>query len=238
MRASVCRRSIVRFAAIGNATRGRVRPVHEDPAEKLSDAEQRFERVRRTTGLVLGPLVFGLLLLFPLPAPNPEAARLAAVLGFALVWWITEAVPIPVTALLAPALAVLLGIGTAGEMFAAFGDPIVFLFLGGFVLAEAMITTGLDRRIAFTILAQPSVAATPARLLIGFAVLTAGASAWMNNTSTTAMLFPIGLSVLTTLARQAGRSATRLRFGTALMLILAWASSIGGITHRSALRRT
>jgi len=204
--------------------------VHEDPAEKLSDAEQRFERVRRTTGLVLGPLLFGLLLLFPLPSPNPEAARLAAVLGFALVWWITEAVPIPVTALLAPALAVVLGVGTAGEMFAAFGDPIVFLFLGGFVLAEAMVTTGLDRRVAFAILAQPSVAATPARLLIGFAVLAAGASAWMNNTSTTAMLFPIGLSVLTTLARQAGRNATRLRFGTALMLILAWASSIGGIT--------
>ena len=134
-------RSIVRFAAIGNAGRGRVRPVSEHAAEHLSAAEQRFERVRRTTGLVLGPLVFALLLLFPIPAPNPEAARLAAVLGFALVWWITEAVPIPVTALLAPALAVVLGIGTAGEMFAAFGDPIVFLFLGGFVLAEAMITT-------------------------------------------------------------------------------------------------
>jgi sodium-dependent dicarboxylate transporter 2/3/5 len=204
--------------------------VHEDTAhEKLSAAEQRFERVRRTTGLVVGPLVFALLLLFPVPAPNPEAARLAAVLGFALVWWMTEAVPIPVTALLAPALAVVLGVGTAAQIFAAFGDPIVFLFLGGFVLAEAMVTTGLDRRVAFGILAQPRVAATPARLLVGFTVLAAGASAWMNNTSTTAMLFPIGLSVLTTLARQAGRNATRLRFGTALMLSLAWASSIGGI---------
>jgi sodium-dependent dicarboxylate transporter 2/3/5 len=204
--------------------------VSEHAAEHLSAAEQRFERVRRTTGLVLGPLAFALLLVFPIPAPNPEAARLAAVLAFALVWWITEAVPIPVTALLAPALAVVLGIGTATQIFAAFGDPIVFLFLGGFVLAEAMVTTGLDRRVAFAILAQPSVAATPARLLVGFAVLAAGASAWMNNTSTTAMLFPIGLSVLTTLARQSGRNATRLRFGTALMLILAWASSIGGIT--------
>jgi len=201
-----------------------------DADELLSDAEQRFERVRRTLGLVLGPLVLAALLAFPVPAPNAEAARLAAILGLTLVWWVTEAIPIPATALLAPALAVVLGVGTAGEIFAAFGDPIVFLFLGGFVLAEAMIKTGLDRRIAFGILARRAVAATPARLLVGFTVLTAGASAWMNNTSTTAMLYPIGLSVLTTLARQSGLLATRLRFGTALMLSLAWASSIGGVT--------
>jgi sodium-dependent dicarboxylate transporter 2/3/5 len=203
--------------------------VSTDADEMLSAAEQRFERARRSFGLFAGPIVLVVLLVFPIPAPNAEAARLAAVLAFTLVWWITEAIPIPATALLAPALAVALGVGTAGELFGAFGDPIVFLFLGGFVLAEAMVKTGLDRRIAFGILARRSVAATPARLLIGFAVLTAGVSAWMNNTSTTAMLYPIGLSVLTTLARQSGRSATRLRFGTALMLILAWASSIGGI---------
>jgi sodium-dependent dicarboxylate transporter 2/3/5 len=197
--------------------------------ELLSAAEQRFDRARRTLGLVLGPLALAALLAFPIPAPSPEAARLAAVLAFVLIWWITEAVPIPVTALLGPALAVVLGISSAGELFAAFGDPIVILFLGGFVLAEAMMATGLDRRVAFTILARPLVGSSPARILIGFTLLTAGASAWMNNTSTTAMVYPIGLSVLGALARQSGREATRLRFGRALMLALAWSASIGGI---------
>ena len=204
-------------------------PDWEVANETLSAAEERFERGRKTLGLWLGPLVLALLLWFPPPAPSPEAARLAAVLAFTLVWWITEAIPIPATALLAPALAVVLGVGTAGELFAGFGDPIVLLFLGGFVVAEAMVTTGLDRRIAFAILARPGVAGSPARLLVAFTLLTAGVSAWMNNTSTTAMLYPIGLSVLTTLAREAGLVPTRTRFGTSLMLVLAWASSIGGI---------
>ncbi|RIK99310.1 MAG: anion transporter [Proteobacteria bacterium] len=169
------------------------------------------------------------MLLFPLPAPSAEAARLAAILVFVLIWWITEAVPIPVTALLGPALAVLLGVGSAHELFAAFGDPIVILFLGGFVLAEAMVTTGLDRRVAYAILARPEVGGSPLRILLAFAFLTAGVSGWMNNTSTTAMLYPIGLSVLHALARQAGLDPARLRFGTALMLAIAWSASIGGI---------
>jgi len=198
--------------------------------ETLSAAEQRFERARRTLGLALGPLLFAALLLFPPPAPNEAAARLAAILAWVLVWWITEAVPIPVTALLGPSLAVVCGVGTASELFAAFGDPIVLLFLGGFVLASAMVSSGLDRRIAWSILSRPSVSASPTRILVAFALLTGGISAWMNNTSTTAMLYPIGLGVLGALARQAGRSNPKsLRFGTALMLTLAWASSIGGI---------
>jgi sodium-dependent dicarboxylate transporter 2/3/5 len=198
--------------------------------ETLSSGEQRFERVRGTLGLALGPLLFAALIAFPPPAPNEAAARLAAILAWVLVWWITEAVPIPVTALLGPALAVICGVGTASELFAAFGDPIVLLFLGGFVLASAMVTSGLDRRIAWSILSRPSVSASPTRILVAFALLTGGVSAWMNNTSTTAMLYPIGLGVLGALARQAGRSNPRsLRFGTALMLTLAWASSIGGI---------
>jgi sodium-dependent dicarboxylate transporter 2/3/5 len=207
-----------------------VRRVNEPEAhETLSAAEQRFERMRRTLGLFAGPLLFVVLLLFPLPAPNPEAARLAAILALVLIWWLTEAVPLAVTSLLGASLVVVCGVGAVGETFAAFGDPIVLLFLGGFVLASAMVTSGLDRRVAWTILARPWVAASPSRILLAFALLTGGASAWINNTSTTAMLYPIGLGVLGAIARQAGTPATRTRFGTALMLILAWASSIGGI---------
>ena len=92
------------------------------------------------------------------------------VLVLVLVWWITEAIPLPVTALLGPALAVILGVGTATEMFAPFGDPIVILFLGGFLLAEAMVTTGLDRRVAYAILGRRWVGASPTRILVAFTV--------------------------------------------------------------------
>ena len=121
------RRGAAWSGAARSATRGTVPRVSEpqwagDSAgavETLSAAEQRFERVRRTLGLGLGPLLFVALLLFPPPAPNEAAARLAAILAWVLVWWITEAVPIPVTALLGPALAVVCGVGTATELFAA-----------------------------------------------------------------------------------------------------------------------
>jgi sodium-dependent dicarboxylate transporter 2/3/5 len=206
-------------------------PLPDVPRALLSPGEERFDRARRTVGLFAGPLLLVALLVFPPPAPTPQAARLTAVLAFVLVWWLTEAVPIPVTALLGPALAVPLGVGSARDLFAGFGDPIVFLFLGGFVLARAMATTGLDRRVAAAILSRPAVAASPTRILVGFAVLTAGISAWLNNTATTAMLYPIALSVLTALAAglEGAVDPRRLRFGTALMLAVAWGSSIGGI---------
>jgi solute carrier family 13 (sodium-dependent dicarboxylate transporter), member 2/3/5 len=229
-----------RSAQLGNAKSDRVRRVSQaeqpdrvaEPVaeETLSAGEERFERIRRTTGLWLGPLVFAALLAFWPPVPNAAAARLLAIAAFMLVWWLTEAAPLAVTSLLGAALIVLCGVGGATETFAAFGDPIVMLFLGGFVIAEAMVSSGLDRRIALSILARPTVAASPLRILVAFLALSAGVSAWMNNTSTTAMFFPIGLSVLAALARQAGHApGRRLRFGTSLMLILAWASSIGGI---------
>jgi sodium-dependent dicarboxylate transporter 2/3/5 len=203
--------------------------------EVLSPAELHFERMRRTAGLFAGPALFAVLLALPIPGLPVPAARLAALLAWVLTWWITEAVPIPVASILGPALAVVLGVGSAAEMFAPFGDPIVFLFLGGFVLAEAMFATGLDRRFAYAILARRWVGSSSTRILAAFAVATAGLSAWLSNTATTAMLYPIALSVLAALSRLLERAsgspvdATRLRFGTSLMLTIAWASSIGGI---------
>ncbi|MEW5764365.1 MAG: SLC13 family permease [Acidobacteriota bacterium] len=202
--------------------------------EKLSPAEERFEARRRTAGLYLGPAVFLLLLLAPLPAPSAAASRLAAVVAWVLVWWITEAVPIPVTALLGPSLMVLLRVSGPGEAFSPFGDPVIFLFLGSFMLAEAMAVHGLDRRVAFALLSSRLVGGSAARVLLAFAGLAAGLSMWLSNSATTAMLFPIALGVLGAMARllsAGGREVdpTRLRFGTALMLLCAFASSIGGI---------
>jgi sodium-dependent dicarboxylate transporter 2/3/5 len=209
-----------------------------EPAEargRLSPAEQRFERRRRTAGLFLGPAAFAALLAFPPSGLAPPAARLAAILAWVVTWWVTGAVPIPVTSLLGPALAAICGVGPASKMFAGFGDPILFLFLGSFVLAEGLFATGLDRRLAYAILSRRWVGSSTTRLLGAFVLITGGLSMWLSNTATTAMMYPIAMSVLAALGRLLARDAdgpvdvTRLRFGTGLMLAAAYASSIGGI---------
>ncbi len=203
--------------------------------ERLSDAELRFERRRRTLGLLVGPVAFLILMAAPPGGLSLPAGRLTAVLALVLVWWITEAVPIPVTALLGPALAVVCGVGGVTEMFAPFGDPIIFLFLGSFVLAEAMFATGLDRRMAYAILSRRWVGSSATRILVAVMAITAGLSMWLSNTATAAMIYPIGMSILLAMSRLLEKAQgekvdfTRLRYGTALMLVIAYAASIGGI---------
>jgi sodium-dependent dicarboxylate transporter 2/3/5 len=199
--------------------------------ERLSPEEERFEARRRTGGLFAGPLLFLALLAVP-PWGEGTAARLPAVAAWILVWWITEAVPIPVTALLAPTLLVLLRIVPAQEALAPFGDPVIFLFLGSFLLAEAMMVHGLDRRFALLLLASPRVGSSPRRLLFAFCLLALLLSMWLSNSATTAMLYPIALGVLATLRRLSGEGETggrRLPYGTGLLLACAFASSAGGI---------
>ncbi|HEV7903554.1 MAG TPA: anion permease, partial [Pyrinomonadaceae bacterium] len=94
-----------------------------EPVEAISDAEARFERVRRVVGLVLAPAVFVVLLLLPLPGLKPEAHRLAAVMAAIVVLWVTEALPLPVTALAGAALCVVLRVAPAKDVFAPFADP-------------------------------------------------------------------------------------------------------------------
>jgi len=201
--------------------------------EKLSEAELRFERRRRSIGFVVGPVAFVLLMVLPLGDLAAPAARLLAILAWVLTWWLTEAVPIPVTALLGPTLGVLCGVGPAKEMFGTFGDPIIFLFLGSFIIAEAMGASKLDRRIAFAILAGSWVGSSSKRILITFAVIVAGLSMWLSNTATTAMMYPIAMSILAELPQHRGGEDevgfTRLRYSTALMLTTAYAASIGGV---------
>jgi len=209
-----------------------VRSYHEATAavESYSPAEERFNRRRRTVGLVLGPILFVTLLAAPMPGLAPEAHRLAAILAFVVVLWITEALPIAVTALLGPALAVVLRIGGARDVFAPFADPIIFLFMGSFMLAEAMFVHGLDRRIAFTALAIEWVGRSPGRLLVVFGGVTAALSMWLSNTATTAMMFPIGTSIIGHLRHTHRGSARDIeRFALALMLATAFGASVGGV---------
>ena len=202
---------------------------------KEQATERRRKNLRQQAGLLLAPLMFGILWFIPIEGLTSPAHHLLAILGLVVTLWISEAVPLPATALLGPALCVVVGIGPAREVFRSFADPIILLFLGSFLLAEGMLHQGLNRRIAFQILGLPGVGRSPARLLAAFGGITALISMWVSNTATTAMMFPIGVAILTEMARREserlGRTVafTELRFGTGLMLTAAFASSIGGM---------
>ncbi|HEX8853539.1 MAG TPA: SLC13 family permease, partial [Pyrinomonadaceae bacterium] len=202
-----------------------------EAVEQITEAEARFERVRRLVGLLLAPAVFVALLLLPLPGLKPEAHRLAAVMAAVVVLWITEALPLPVTALLGAATCVVLRVAPARDVFAPFADPLMFLFIGSFILARAIFLHRLDRRLAFGVLSLRFVGARPGRILVAFGAVTAFISAWISNTATTAMMFAIGMAILAFLfdnEREGGSHINR-RYATGLMLMTSFAASIGGL---------
>ena len=199
--------------------------------ERITEGEARFERVRRTIGLLLAPAVFALLLLLPLPGLKPEAHRLAAVMAAVVVLWVTEALPLPATALLGAAACVVLRVAPAREVFAPFADPLMFLFIGSFIIARAIFLHRLDRRLAFGVLSLRFIGARPGRILFAFGAVTAFISAWISNTATTAMMFAIGMAILAFLfdsEREGGQPISR-KYATGLMLMTSFAASIGGL---------
>src|SRR5215211_6771665 len=216
----------------------------DEQREVLSPAEQRFEKARQTTGLILGPIVLLVMLFVPLPL-EPHQQRLAAILAFTIVYWLPEAIPIPATAVLALALCVLFNVPDLGPnaedapgdiVYGAFASDTIFLFIGAFIIAQAMITHGLDRRFAFRILSLPGVAKSTYGVIIAFGAIAALISAFISNTATAAMLLPIGLGMMGALGSLVSEQsdeetadASRLRFGTALMLMISYGAGVGGL---------
>ena len=202
-----------------------------EPLERLSEGEDRFERLRRRAGLIAAPAIFALLLLLPLPGLSGPAHHLAAVMATVMVLWVTEALPMPVTALLGVTACVVLRVAPAKEAFAPFADPLMFLFIGSFILARAIFVHHLDRRLAFGVLSLRWVGGRPSRILFAFGAVTAFISAWISNTATTAMMFAIGMSILAFLYDNEKEGGSRIsrRYATGLMLMTSFAASIGGL---------
>ena len=211
--------------------------------EVLSPAEERFEKARQTVGLVLGPVVFLIMLLLPLPIESNQQT-LAAILAFTIVYWLSEAIPIPATAVLALALCVLLNVPGVGPnaddspgdvVYGSFASDTIFLFIGAFIIAQAMTVHGLDRRFAFRILSIPGVAKSTYGVIIAFGAIAALLSAVISNTTTAAMLLPIGLGMMGALSglikdqSDTDTDISRLRFGTALMLMISYGAGVGGL---------
>jgi sodium-dependent dicarboxylate transporter 2/3/5 len=202
-------------------------PTDLEPQLSISKGEERFESLRRKVGLFVAPIVFVALLLYPFQSLSSESHKLAAVIGFTLTLWITEALPLPVTGLLGPTLAVVLGVGSVSKVYSPFADPIMFLFLGAFVLARAISLHGLDRRFAYRVLTLAWVGESPSRILFAYGAVCCFISMWISNTATTAMMFPIGLAIIKTL--RSNEHNVSDKYASAMMLICAFAASIGGL---------
>jgi len=204
--------------------------------QSLSEAEERFERGRRTAGFIVAPLVAIVFWFLPLDLDATQQ-QLAAILLGVIVLWITEPVPIPVGGFIGLAAVVITGTAAADDVLAPFGSSTVFTFIGAFILAQAMLKHGLAKRFAMFVLSAPGVGNSTTRVVIAFGAVTAVLSAFVSNTATVAMLLPTGIGILTVIAKllqDKGMVAEdfdplRLRVGVALMLMLAYGASVGGL---------
>ncbi len=189
---------------------------------------QRFADSSRI-GLYLGLFLFFLLLILPAPEGLSDAAwKTAAVATLMAVWWISEALPIAATALLPIVLFPVLQVGTIGEATAPYANPLIFLFMGGFIIAIAMQRWNLHKRIALNIVSVVGV--KPSSIIIGFIIASAFLSMWVSNTATALMMLPIAISVLQFVeSRREEGPAPVTNFEIVLVLSIAYACNIGGI---------
>ncbi|MEZ4484816.1 MAG: DASS family sodium-coupled anion symporter [Syntrophotaleaceae bacterium] len=208
---------------------------HEN-ADSASSAAKNGSR-RRRIGLLLGPLLFIACLLLPTPEGlTVQGQRMLAVALLMASWWMSEALPIPATSLLPLVLLPLLGIMSTAQAATPYANQLIFLFMGGFIIALAMQRWNLHRRIAMQVVR--AIGFSPARLIFGFMLASACLSAFVSNTVTAVMMMPIGLAIIDHVA-EAGRkegltkdvdfAPGHFRFGINLMLGIAYAATIGGV---------
>ena len=180
---------------------------------------------RKIIGLLIGP-VLALVVFAIMPQDLSEAARTTAAVGVLMgVWWVTEAVPIPITALLPLVIFPMLGVVEMDEISVSYASSTVFLFLGGFLLALTLERWNLHKRIALKIVLL--IGTRPTLLVGGFMIATALLSMWVSNTATAMMMIPMGMSVLSLVNDRREGLQTKSNFGVALMLGIAYAATIG-----------
>ena len=200
----------------------------------MANNSNSFDIKRRSIGAILGPIVAILLWFLPIEALSSPAHHLLAIMSLVAIWWITEPVPIPVTSLLGPTLCVILGVTDASKAFANFANPMIFLFMGGFLLAKGMMVNGLDKRIAYGILSMKWVGDSPRRIFLAIGLACMICSGWISNTATAAMMFPIALGLLEAIREMMAANGktinlSKYKYSTGLMLMTAYACSIGGV---------
>lgn len=208
--------------------------------EKVLKVRETSSPLRQRIGLVLGPFLFCLALVLPAPSGMSPVAQQVLAVGLLMAsWWITEALPLPVTSLLPFLLFPTLGISSPKAAARPYANDLIFLLAGGFFISQAMVRWNLHRRIALAVIHL--IGFSPSRLVLGFMVATAFLSMWISNTASTLMLYPIGMAVLSGFRKAQQRTVSEVsssvpidsnpdfRFGPCLMLGIAYAASIGGV---------
>jgi solute carrier family 13 (sodium-dependent dicarboxylate transporter), member 2/3/5 len=182
----------------------------------------------RKSILLLTGLAVSLLLFFINPFQVNEKARIVlAVAGLMITWWVTEALPMPVVALLPLILFPLFKINTIKATAASYGNEVIFLFMGGFMLGLAIEKWNLHRRIALNIVLRTGTSGN--RIILGFILATGLISMWLSNTATTMMMFPIALSVVHVMKENPDERGNYAHFNLCLMLAICYSSNFGGI---------
>ncbi|MEM9222853.1 MAG: DASS family sodium-coupled anion symporter [Pseudomonadota bacterium] len=180
--------------------------------------------------ILSGPALFFLLQLLdpPLGMPTP-AWTLVCLLTWMVAWWLSEALPLAATALLPIIVMPLTGIAELRLVTQAYGHPLVFLFLGGFMLAMAIESVGLHRRMALGIVSR--VGTRPPNIMLGFMVATAFLSMWITNTAATILMYAVALSIIEFVRKNSGtlNGKNERSFAIGLMLAVAYSASIGGM---------
>ncbi|RST77687.1 DASS family sodium-coupled anion symporter [Siminovitchia acidinfaciens] len=190
-------------------------------------------RTPQKVGLILGPLLFILTQLFFTPEGlSSEAKSVLAVTLWVATWWVTEAIPIPAASLLPIILLPMTGAMAGSDVTASYGDPIVFLFLGGFFIAIAMEKWNLHKRIALTIISL--IGTNVQRIVLGFMAATGFLSMWVSNTAAVMMMIPIGTAIVyQAAAAMKGNSETNAEdnrnFEKAVILAIGYSGTIGGL---------
>jgi len=184
--------------------------------------------ISKKLGLFLGPILFLILINLPFELVSEQGDKVIGVAVWMVIWWITEATSISVTALLPLLLFPLLKIMPVGDVGANYGSPIIFLFFGGFVLALALEKVNLHKRIALNIIRITGT--TPNMVVLGFMIATASLSMWISNTATTVVMLPIAMSVISLLINdEDGFTKSDQNFALSVMLGIAFSANAGGI---------
>ncbi|KXK31316.1 MAG: 2-oxoglutarate translocator [Bacteroidetes bacterium OLB12] len=192
--------------------------------------ESNNHPIVKQAGFIAGPLAFILLAsLVSTDFISPGAGKVLAVAAWMIIWWISEAAPVPVTALLPLITFPFLGIMKMSEAAIPYANPIIFLFMGGFMIALALEKHRVHERIALNLVRITGTSGNG--IILGFTIATGFISMWISNTATAMMMLPIAISVINLLRRTTTDAITigERNFGIALMLVIAYAANIGGI---------
>lgn len=186
-----------------------------------------MQLVRERIGLLAGIALFIFFLAVNPLGLEPLAAKVLAIAALMITWWIGEALPMPVVALVPMILFPLMNVASLRETTSKYADPVIFLFMGGFMIGLAIEKWNLHKRIALSIVKITGTSGD--RIVLGFILATGLISMWLSNTATTMMMYPIAASVIYVVKENHRGQGNVSHFALAIMLAIAYASNFGGI---------